>query len=116
MEWGNTHPPIPSPSITPPAITSPFFCMICFISSLQLDNRPLHYAYSRVGAFMNGLLLNLLSLSVLLKNSTKYDILSIMGVEYMIDKNTTNNTLILCTTVDILIAHHKITHATTAFK
>jgi len=30
---------------------------------------------------MNGILLNLLSLSVLLKNSTKYDILSIMGVE-----------------------------------
>src|SRR5699024_8399603 len=34
----------------------------------------------------------------------------------MVDKNTTNDTLVLWDTVDILIAHHKITHATTVFK
>jgi|SRR5690625_1491200 len=34
----------------------------------------------------------------------------------MVDKNTTDDTLVLWDTVDILIAHHKITHATTVFK
>src|SRR5690625_5363599 len=63
MEWGNRNNPIPSPWIIPPAITSPFFCMICFISYLQLDNHSLHNAYSVVGGFMNGILLSLLSRS-----------------------------------------------------